>query len=168
MPQAHLKIRRAQLHALREPVFEEYLRRLAAHVAGVFPEHEALLATAKGLRFVRHCVQRAQRLGITDQHGIALFTDLCTALGPRWDQDARLDWIGELLAVRELSSAARLLMVYERVRARLPGPPLAPPELEREIDALGLAEPARGRTGLARPEVPQWPAGHWGPRSQRP
>lgn len=167
MPQPHLKIRRGQLHALREPVFEAYLRRLAAHVAGVFPEHAALLATAKGLRFVRHCALRAQRLGITDQHGIALFTHLCTALGPRWDQDARLDWIGELLALRGLSSAARLLMVYERVRQRLPGPPLAPQELEREIDALGLAEPTPARTGLARPQVPQWPAGDWGPRSLR-
>jgi hypothetical protein len=93
MPQAPLTIRRAQLRALSEPVFEEFLRRLADHVAGVFPDLATLIQSAKGRRFVRHCVERARRLGITDQHSLALFTDLCAALGPHFDRDARLDWI---------------------------------------------------------------------------
>lgn len=164
MPQARLLIRHAQLHALGEPTFEAYVERLAVHVSSVFPALRDLLRFEKGLVFLRHCVARARMLGITDRHSVALFVDLCAALGPRFDEDPRLGWITEMLELRELGASARLCLVYDRLADRCPGPPLSPEALEAQIDSLQIDGRGSGPrvSGPPRPEVPQWPERHWG------
>ncbi len=166
MPQLPMTVRRSQLRALREPVFDEYLHRLGAHVADVFPHLATLILSAKGRRFMHHCAERAGRLGIVDQHSVALFTDLCTALGPCFDREPRLHWILELLEATELGANARLFLIYTRLPERCPNPPLSAARLETEIDGLRLTDrddlPTGHHATPFRPQVPQWRAGFWG------
>jgi hypothetical protein len=149
-------IRRPQLRALGLAAREAFAERLARHVAEVFPTHAAFVQRDAGRRFLNRCIDAALRLGLKDQHSVALYTDLAVALGEGFESDERLRWLRALLHDRQLSGPARLCLVYDQLPERCPGPPLLPPdEADDQGDKLAAA-------GWPAPAVPLWPPGHWG------
>jgi hypothetical protein len=144
-------IRQPQIRALGLAARDAYLERLAAHVAKVFPAHAAFVERPAGQRFLAACVDAARGHGLTDQHSVALYTDLAVALGRDFETQPARHWIAEILGDRGLGSAAKMFLVYNQLPWRCPGEPLPPPD--EADDEIPFAVP---------PLVPLWQPGDWG------
>jgi hypothetical protein len=149
-------IRNSQIRALGLAARDAYLERLAAHVAEVFPSHAAFVQRSGGRRFLDRCVDAARRHGLTDQHSVALYTDLVVALGFGFEGQPARRWIAEILEDHGLGSAGKMFLIYNQLRERCPEDPLPPPDVaDDDADDDGAAADAR-------PLVPLWPPGDWG------
>lgn len=143
-------VRATQLRVLGLAARDAFAERLARHVADVFPTHAEFIERDSGRRFLARSIDSALRLGLRDQHSVALYVDLVVALGENFRTEPRLRWLSSLLEDRQLSGPARMCLVYDQLPERCPGPPRPPPD-ESEVD-----------NAWPMITVPLWRPGDWG------
>src|SRR4051794_27312845 len=108
---ALLTIRAAQLHALGVPRAEDFVDKLARHVAGVFPDQAERVRGPDGRTLLAGLVERARAYRLLDEYTITLFADLCFGLGLAFDTTPEYVWITDLLELDGLGGTARMYLI---------------------------------------------------------
>jgi hypothetical protein len=132
MPDALRTIRKPQIDAFAAASTAAFYERLADHVKRVFPAHAAMVRGRRGRKFMESCVARAAEYGIREGRSIARFADLVIALGERFDDEPRNEWMREILASK-LGDEGKMYLIYKKLPEKCPGPPVAmPPEFAED------------------------------------
>jgi hypothetical protein len=106
-----LTIRQEQFQTLGRAMFESWM---AGHLAEFFAEEMSGLEPAEIRSRIRAAVEQAGRYGFVADSQVCRYVDLTFILGPDFDRDPSLPWVGEILSDERLKSPAmRMDLLYE-------------------------------------------------------
>lgn len=116
-----LSISTAGLDTLAATQRRQFQERLLAQLAVSHgPPHDAM-ERAERQDLIGAALNKAARLGIEDQHGVAMLANLMMLYGTDFDQRADLPWIGQILGRTGVPGPVRMAQLNLAIRARLAG-----------------------------------------------
>lgn len=115
-----LVIRNVQMAAFARPARERFIRKSIRDVAELFPEHPVCRDEAALREWIEHGIAAAARYGIQGEREVSLFLFLIFEFGRDFDRQPEREWMRALLNAGNLDGAAKLDLIYERLRILTP------------------------------------------------
>jgi hypothetical protein len=110
-----LKLRKEHLDAFEAQVFRLFTARVVAHVKAVWPAESGELGDDAVAGTVQGAIQRAAKLGLSNQLDVVRFVDLAFILATDFDANPLAAWTRPILTDRALAPSAKLDRLYQRM-----------------------------------------------------
>ena len=110
-----LKLRKEHLDAFEAQVIRMFTSRVITHVKAVWPAECGELGDDDVAGTVRSAIQRAAKLGLSNQLDVVRFVDLAFILCTDFDANPLAAWTRPILTDRTLAPSAKLDRLYQRM-----------------------------------------------------
>ena len=110
-----LKLRKEHLDAFEAQVIRLFTARVIAHVKAVWPAESGELGDDAVAGTVLGAIQRAAKLGLSNQLDVVRFVDLAFVLATDFDTNPLAAWTRPILTDRALAPSAKLDRLYQRM-----------------------------------------------------
>ena len=125
-----LRIRRAQMKALKRDSIRPFVERMVVHLGTFFPEESAAVGEERVRAVIRYGIDRAEHYGIVNNYDVCRYLNLMFTFGH--DFDMKCAWASGLLGMAGRMSAEELMEeLYDTA-------------LENAEDAQGISQNAEG------------------------
>jgi len=106
-----LRIRAAQMEALRQYMFDQFVRETVRQLWQSFPDETASMEEDDIKAFVFRGIENAGRYGISDSENVLRYIECSMAYGEDFDVAPETDWAGSILRREGLSPDTRMDLI---------------------------------------------------------
>jgi hypothetical protein len=104
-----LTIRKAQYQVFREEAYQDFARRMVAHLRKCFPQQASAMPEAELSGLVAHGRMRSESYGIILEEDVKCFLELMMRYGREFDTAQKTNWAGQILRTRRLKGSEKVV-----------------------------------------------------------
>lgn len=103
-----MNLSETQVSSMSRAATQGFERRLVAHLRAAFAERLAPLGDERLASAVRVCREQAQGHGIDLENDVRRYAEFAVSYGLAMEGDEKLEWIGAVLRMEDLSGTERM------------------------------------------------------------